>query len=158
MRRNQRKKCFVDRPVQGALVRRAVVYVFLVLMLVSLLCALCVAVLEGPLSGSQLAERMWSKLGPAWVASILLIPIVVIDCIRLTNRFAGPMLRLRRAMKDVADGKDVSLIRIRKGDFWYEFAEDFNRMVVERKTAELLAEIKPRSTVDSVSDAPATVN
>lgn len=158
MRRNQRKKCFVDRPVQGALVRRAVVYVFLVVMLVSLLSALCVAVLEGPLSGSQLAARMWSKLGPAWVASILLIPIVVIDCLRLTNRFAGPMLRLRRAMKDIADGKDVSLIRIRKGDFWYEFAEDFNRMVVERKAAELLADVKPTSTMVGRSDSPVTAN
>lgn len=140
MVRNQRKRFFVDRHVQGALVRRAVVYVLLVVVLVALLSTLCVAVVEGPLSGHQLAERMWARLGLAWVATVLLIPIIVIDCIRLSNRFAGPMLRLRRAMKDVGAGKDVALVRIRKGDFWYEFAEDFNRMLLEKKAAELLAE------------------
>lgn len=151
MFRNQRKKYFVDRQVQGALVCRTVAYVSLVLMLVSLLSALCVTVMEGPLSGSQLAERMWSKLGPAWVASILLIPIVVIDCIRLSNRFAGPMLRLRRAMKDLAAGKDVAMIKLRKGDFWYDFAEDFNGMLIERKASELACEriAHPIESVDS---------
>lgn len=142
MFRNQRKKYFVDRQVQGALVRRAVVYVFLVLMLMSLFGAVCVMVMEGPLSGSQLTQKMWSKLGPTWVASILLVPIVVIDCIRLSNRFAGPIFRLRRAMKDVAAGKDVSPVKLRKGDFWYDFAEDFNRMLLERKAAELVAETR----------------
>lgn len=140
MVRNQRKRFFVDRQVQGALVRRAVVYVLLVVVLIALLSTLCIAVIEGPLSVTQLAELMWARLGPAWVATILLIPIIVIDCIRLSNRFAGPMLRLRRAMKDAGAGKDVSLVRIRKGDFWYEFAEDFNRMLLEKKAAEMRAE------------------
>ena len=151
MVRNQRRRFFVDRQVQGALIRRAVVYVLLVVVLIAFLSSLCIAVLEGPLSGRQLAEGMWARLGPAWVASILLIPVVVIDCIRLSNRFAGPMLRFRRAMKDVSDGKDVSLIRLRKGDFWYEFAEDFNRMLRKKEAAELLVERKAEA------DEPALV-
>lgn len=139
---NKRKRFLVDRHVQGALMRRVVVYVFLVLMLMSLISAFCLMVLEGPLSGSQLVRQMWSKLGLVWIASLFLVPVVLIDCIRLSHRFAGPMFRLRRVMKDVADGKDVDLIRLRKGDFWYDFAEDFNRMLVERKAAELVVESK----------------
>jgi hypothetical protein len=150
MVRIKRRRFFVDRQVQGALIRRAVVYVLLAVVLIALISSLCIAVLEGPISGRQLAERMWARLGPAWVASILLIPVIVIDCIRLSNRFAGPMLRLRRAMKDVGDGKDVSLIRFRKGDFWYDFAEDFNRMLLERKAAELRVER------NAIADEPAT--
>ena len=153
MLRNQRKKCFVDRQVQGPLVRRSVVYIFLVLILVSLLSAICFTVMEGPLIGAQLTERMWARLGPAWVASILLIPIVVIDCIRLSNRFAGPMLRLRRAMKDFASGKDVPMIRLRKGDFWHDFAEDFNQMLLERKASELACERKANPSESVASDA-----
>ena len=143
MIRNQRKRRLVDRHVQDALVRRAVVYVLLSMVLVALLSALWLAMSEGPITGRQVVEQMWVKFGPAWLASILLIPIAGIDCIRLGNRFAGPMLRLWHAMKEVAAGnaKDVDLIKLRKRDFWYDFAEDFNRMLLEKKLAETLAEI-----------------
>ena len=91
MTRNQRKRYFVDRHVQGALIRRAVIYALLVMLLMALLSTLGLAVLDGPPSGRQFAEQMWSRFGLACVATILLIPVIAIDCIRLSNRFAGPM-------------------------------------------------------------------
>lgn len=127
MWRSQRKKFFIDRKVQGAMVRRAVVYVLLVVAAISLVSALSVSITEGPMSGTALLTRMWAKFSLSFVASLLLIPIVAIDCIRLSNRFAGPMFRLRRAMKEAADGKTVRPIKLRDGDFWFDFAEDFNR-------------------------------
>jgi len=41
------------------------------------------------------------------------------------------MVRVRRAMSSLAQGDEVAPIQFRNGDFWKEFATDFNR-VIER--------------------------
>ena len=68
------------------------------------------------------------------------LPMVVADVIRVSNRFAGPLVRLRRSMRALARGEHVEPIHFRKGDFWQEFAEEFNavaaRVQGERPNAE----------------------
>ena len=39
---------------------------------------------------------------------------------------AGPLVRLRRSMRALARGEHVEPIKFREGDFWQEFAEEFN--------------------------------
>jgi hypothetical protein len=60
-------------------------------------------------------------------ASGLMLPILILDVIRVSHRFVGPMHRLRRALEDLADGKNVPSVKFRKDDFWFDLAEDFNR-------------------------------
>ena len=69
---------------------------------------------------------MWYYYGAALVASLLLLPIVLIDIVRLSNRFAGPLVRLRRSMRALARGEKVQPIHFRGSDFWQEFADEFN--------------------------------
>ena len=38
------------------------------------------------------------------------------------------MIRLRRALHDLANGREVAPIHFRKRDFWQEMANDFNRI------------------------------
>jgi len=45
----------------------------------------------------------------------------------------GPVYRLRRSMRALADGNPV---HFRDGDFWYDFAEDFNRVVALARSTE----------------------
>ena len=64
-------------------------------------------------------DDMWFHFGPALVASLVLLPIVVVDIIRLSNRFsAGPMVRMRRAMQNLAKGERVPPLQFRDNDFW----------------------------------------
>ena len=74
------------------------------------------------------------------MASLLLLPGVIFDLVRLSNRFAGPMFRLRRSMHDLAQGKPVDAVHFRHGDFWQEFADDFNTIAAgqEQRTPTLL--------------------
>ncbi len=56
----------------------------------------------------------------------LLMPVFLRDTLKMSNRFAGPMYRLRIALKKMA-GEDVPApIKFRDGDFWQEAADDFN--------------------------------
>jgi hypothetical protein len=86
----------------------------------------------GPLQSlNACLTEVWAQFGPAAVASLLLLPLVVYDLLQVTNRFAGPIFRLRRSMRDLAQGIPVMPIRFRDGDFWQDFASDFN-LVAEK--------------------------
>lgn len=124
-----RKRLFVDPKVQGALMIRVVCYWMICLVTVSLM-LLCWRIITGParLFYTHL-DDMWFHYGPAMVASLVLLPLVMVDIVRLSNRFAGPMLRLRRTMQQVARGEHVEPISFRDGDFWQEFAQDFNALL-----------------------------
>jgi len=131
----KRRQLFVDNKVQGALVMRCITYWFLCLMTVTLM-LLCWRVLTGPARMFyRHLDDMWFHFGPALVASLILLPIVVIDIIRLSNRFAGPMVRMRRAMQNLAKGERVPPLQFRDNDFWKDFAQDFNTLLarVERE-------------------------
>ena len=41
----------------------------------------------------------------------MLLPIVMMDVLRLSNRFVGPVKRLREGLKDLAQGKQVKPLK-----------------------------------------------
>ena len=127
-KKHKRKHLFVGPKVQGALVARVVLYWAVCLITISLM-LLCWRILTGPARMFYTHfNDMWFFYGPVLIASVVLLPLVIVDIIRMSNRFAGPMLRLRRAMRELARGQQVAPIKFRKGDFWQDFAEDFNAL------------------------------
>lgn len=123
-----RKHLFIDPKVQGALVVRVALY-WVVCLITMTLMLLCWRILTGPARIFYTHfDDMWFFYGPAVVASFLLLPLVIVDIVRLSNRFAGPMLRLRRSMRNLARGEHVQPIKFRDGDFWHDFAEEFNTL------------------------------
>jgi len=125
-RKAMRKHLFVDPKVQGALVARVILY-WVVCLVTMTLMLLCWRIVTGPCRLFYTHfDEMWFYYGPALIASFLLLPLVIVDIIRLSNRFAGPMLRLRRSMRALARGEYVEEIEFRDADFWHEFAEEFN--------------------------------
>ena len=59
------------------------------------------------------------------------MPIVLYDVTMLTNRLLGPLVRLRREMRRLAEGQRVEPFEFREKDFLREFATEFNS-VAER--------------------------
>jgi methyl-accepting chemotaxis protein len=135
-----RKKLFVDSKVQGALIARVVVYWILCLITITLM-LLCWDIVTGPARMFYTHfDDMWFFYGPAAVASLLLLPLVIVDIIRISNRFVGPLLRLRRSMRALARGDDVEPIEFRGNDFWHDFADEFN--AVRARIIRLSAEVE----------------
>ncbi len=130
-----RKRFLVDYRVQGALIVRVVLYwlTCLLTMMFLLLGWRMIAEPARPLS-AHLTD-VWVLYGPVAVTSLLLLPGVIYDLLRLSNRFAGPMFRLRRSMHDLAQGKPVAAVRFRHSDFWQEFADDFNTVAARAEEA-----------------------
>ncbi len=146
--RHNRKKHFVDSKVQGALLFRATMYwTFWILTVMAML--ICWRIIAGPARMFHThLEELWFRFAPAVVASLLLLPVMLIDLTRLSNRFAGPMVRLRRSMRALARGEQVRPIHFRQNDFWSDIAEDFNAVVARMQSPESVENETP-STPES---------
>ena len=134
MKLSNRKTVVIDKRVQGMLAFRIARYwmlsllaIFILLTAIPLLVTWCLD-FSNVLTTGQLFARAWSMFWPAMGASLFLLPAVIVDLLRLSNRFVGPVYRLRNRMRDLADGKAVDPVILRKDDFWHDFAVEFNRV------------------------------
>jgi hypothetical protein len=127
MKKHPRRKYFVDPQVQGALILRILGY--WVASFITVICMLLTWSILSSGSSSNFSEtfsEMWSQFKLPLVAGILLLPLFVYDLVRMTNRFVGPLYRLRREMQILADGESPMRIQFRSDDFWQDIALDFN--------------------------------
>ncbi len=86
----------------------------------------------------------------AMLASVLVLPVILIDLARMSNRFTGPILRLGRAMRQAADGQRVDPVLFRDDDYWQEHADAFNQMLVYLEAVAKSAEAPPWSQGDTI--------
>ncbi|MEX2091656.1 MAG: hypothetical protein WD971_03215 [Pirellulales bacterium] len=129
MSRPQRRQKFIDSKVQGALARR-IIFHWLVFLAVASVAALLLQVLSDPFRpASEHVENLWYTHGPFLVVMVFLLPVFVIDTVKISHRFAGPIYSLRRSMREVADGKPPRKLQFRDDDFWHELAIDYNAMI-----------------------------
>ncbi len=125
----QRKKTFVDSQVQGALVRRLVFH-WLAFIGVAAAVAFCLQVLTDPFKPfGEHVGSVWRTHGPFLMVLVFMLPVFVVDTIKLSHRFAGPIYRLRVTIRELANGADFRPLKFREIDFWQGLAEDFNVMV-----------------------------
>jgi len=125
----ERKKTFVDPRVQGSLVRR-LIYHWVAFLAVSSAMAFFLQVLTNPFeSMSTHFQNLWWTHGPFLLVMVFLLPVFVLDTIRLSHRFAGPIYRLRQTIRSIAQGKPTQRLKFRDFDFWQGLAGDFNQMV-----------------------------
>lgn len=134
-RSERRSRLLVDREVQSALIRRIVVHWFIFVFVTFGLVGFLQGCIECP-AGSmrELLSYVISKNALAFAAGMALIPVFMLDTIQATNRFAGPIARLRTILRALADGKDEVSMSLRNGDYWKELAREFNEAVGNLKS------------------------
>ena len=72
---------------------------------------------------------MWRHNAALVIALSILAPMMAYDSVRISHRFAGPMVSFRRAVNNLGNGESVDPIRFRKNDYWHDLAESFNRVI-----------------------------
>jgi hypothetical protein len=135
----RRKQLFLDR-VQTVLIMRVICYWLFCLLAGMLMACLWLAWSAPPASSGEMLGRVLLTYGPVFGATLIVVPLVVMDVLRLSNRFVGPAYRLRQALKQAADGQAVRPLQFRDSDFWRDAAEDFNRAMAFRSEAAHSAE------------------
>ncbi|MGI9457346.1 MAG: hypothetical protein ACR2NU_12350 [Aeoliella sp.] len=128
MKTHKRKRLMVDPKLQIAVLCRVTMYWLVAVTVLCLMAAVQVVLTDSAVGYELLANRVMIAFGPALIASVIALPLLLFDCVRFTNKFAGPMHRLRREVKQLADTGKAEPMDFRKGDFWYDLAVQFNRL------------------------------
>ena len=109
----KRRKVWVDVNIQGGLALRCTLYWFFCLCSIMLFVAIGTAFSGNLQSAGDMFSKLWRQFSPAILASVFLLPLVIIDVIRKSHRFVGPLIRLQNEMQRLADGQDVAPVHFR---------------------------------------------
>ena len=135
MRRNRRKRLYVDRPVQGAILWRLLAHWALffttALLALTLVDWFDTVTSQPGRSWTEHFGEVFQKHTLVFAVLLSLVPVFLRDTLRLTHRFVGPMIRIRHSLKALAAGEPIEPVKFRKGDYWTELAEMVNE-VAER--------------------------
>jgi hypothetical protein len=128
MSMGKRRQQFVDREVQGAVLLRVLAY-WIAWVLTTALAAelLCWCGCFGPIAAGD-GREFWRYLAPAGMAAVMLLPVALLDAVKLSNKLVGSLLRLRRDMRQLAGGHAVAPLRGRGDDFWRDCDNEFNAL------------------------------
>ena len=134
----KRKRVLVDVRFQGGLCLRVFFYWTCCLFTVATMFSgkhLLVGGLDG---GDSFLLAIWNQYGKILATSFVILPILLLDLLIVTNRYAGPLARVRQAMSKLASGQEVAPVRLRPNDELGSFASDFN--TIAQQLAELRIE------------------
>lgn len=123
-----RRQILIDSGVQGTLVRRTGLYAA-----ATAIYLLVIFILSDALSHPKepVSESLLRCLDEAvfWAPGLMLLaPLFAYDLIHISNRFVGPMFRLRRELRKLSNGETVGPMFSRQGDFWSDASDSFNRL------------------------------
>lgn len=118
-----RRQWINHQPVQGALLRHTLLTWFT---------ALAVWALVG-----SAWDWLWAGQSSWWgrafavtlISAAFGLPLILLRLIRLTNRFVGPVHRLKLSLRRLARRDAVQPIRFRQTDFGHELADAFNELL-----------------------------
>ena len=140
-----RRQLLIDDRVQWPILQRTAFY--------TTACAVYFMVVLFYVESNRIGHESFSRTFFAcldviacWAPGLmLLVPIISYDILLFTNRFAGPMFRLRREMQRLIDGESDQPIAIRSDDHWPEMADLFNQIQAELIELRKLVPKKPKS-------------
>ncbi len=149
----KRTKTLVDPEVQGSLLRKISFHWIVFFICNSIALVIWIRLFEQPDAdwGQTFGDTLRRFL-PFFVITAALIPAFVWDTLKLTNRFAGPIMRLRAALLDAGAGRGVKPLQFRNSDFWQEIAQNFNALLERGQLCEPADDLQCGGELDQAAD------
>ncbi len=123
-KKNRRWRLIADAKLQGNLCLRVCAY-WISCQLLVFLTMYGIAMLQGPGGNSGSLKAYFV---PAAFVSMLALPVALLDMIKFSNRFAGPIFNFRKRFDALANEQKTDVIHFRGGDYWGDLSENFNRL------------------------------
>jgi hypothetical protein len=83
-----------------------------------------------------MAADVYDQHAAVLLASLILLPITAMDVLRLSNRFVGPVSRMRFALEELAAGRPIEPVQFRDDDYWRDLAGNLNEVAARLKQSE----------------------
>jgi len=152
----KRARKYVDRNVQGGLLTRMAIH-WGVFFFTTAFAYIVVQAIVSP-SGASFLQRIQSSLTQFSLLGLLmltLMPAFLLDVVRFSNRFAGPIVRLRRFLRELGENGEVPPLKFRDDDFWMDVAKEFNvcreRIYRQKMEIERLQALLHEHSIDSTN-------
>ncbi len=143
-----KRKYFVDLELQGPMLGRLLVYWFFGMLFISMPAALVYTFLQPDMNFLLHVVQVWKMHWPIFLMLTVSLPFVLYDMLKFSNRFAGPMFRLRRELGKVVNDGEFSQFKTREKDFWKDIVVGFNHLAERVQSLEEQLETeKPQKQV-----------
>lgn len=154
-----RRRIFIDRPIQAAILLRTALYWGMITMAQVLMVLFFGIIMSSQNDFPSLHPQVWWHLQITLLASIAILPILLWDVLKLSHRWVGPIFRLRAALRALSRGEAISEVRFRDRDFWKELGSDLNAVAAElERTRSANVETTTGKALLTVVSPPAALN
>ena len=134
MAKHARLKKMINWTIQGPIVTRLLVHflsynvatVFLLLVVYGIRGSLA-AVSDQPLVAAPMT--FWQQAAPVVICMFVMMPFMVWDLMKLTNRIAGPLYRFESLLKEYGKTGTLPLAVLRDDDLLTDYRQHFNEFV-----------------------------
>lgn len=124
----KRQRVWIDEQVQGALVGRVVLYWTGLVLYLGISMA-CFQGWQNPTwTAWEHTQAMFDQVWPCLPTLVVLLPMVIFDIVRLSNRFVGPVYRLRMHLAQLNENPNTYPLNFRDDDYWQQLAEPINEL------------------------------
>ncbi len=137
-KKERRKKYLIDSRLQGMLWRR-IVAIWIVGGMLVFAFPVAVTFLFGMVGNIPPDELLRTTIKTLWFpafSAILFVPWGIWYSIRISHRIAGPMFRFKREVKNILNGQPTLPLKLRKDDFFKEFASDLDQLIESHRELE----------------------
>ena len=131
-----RHQWYVDSSVQKSLLKRMVIYCLASLLFVSMPIAFFKTLNQ---TDRNIVGHFMDVISTHWPILLMLacmIPFAVYDTLRLSNRFAGPVFRLRRELRHFRETGSMNEVFFRDNDFWHDLSLGVNELTLRIRELE----------------------
>lgn len=160
MVKHWRVKKLVNWTIQGPIVMRLTLHflsynmatVFLLLVVYGVKGSLA-AMTEQPVNPAPLT--FWQQASPVVICMLVMMPFMIWDLMKLTNRIAGPLFRFEALLNDFGKTGKLKVAVLRDGDLLTDYQKRFNDFVEALHAR--YPETQPVSAAPAAEPAAATV-
>ena len=125
----RRSRLYITPAFQAPVLRRVCLYWFICLLFVTLPLVIAETMADPSRLFFQHLGQLVFRFWPAYLSMVCLLPFLLLDCLRVTHRIAGPLVRVRRQISKALTGEPVTPIKFRSDDPWRDFADEVNQLV-----------------------------
>ena len=138
----KRQQYFVDVYVQTGIVQRIAIYWVASVLFLTLPIAFANTITHPEIFFFSHVGQTFATHWPVYLMMLVFLPFALNDAIRFSNRFTGPVYRLRSELRKFKENGKLGSIKFRDGDFWQDLAEGVNQ--VSKRLAEVESELQLR--------------
>lgn len=130
MNKFRRCRLFVDKEVQTGILKRIVIYWLFSVLFITLPVAFVYTIFDSSRLWITHYVDVWKQHWPLFATMTLMVPFAFYDFLKYSNRFVGPIYRLRTELKRIDTTGELRSIKFRDKDFWSDLATGFSRLTL----------------------------